>query len=64
MRRNGIPEKPKTQKEQVSVLWDIVCNHIFSKVMTHDMQMKFVLVFLGLILAFLAVMTHLMVSLW
>jgi hypothetical protein len=63
MKRNGIPEKPKTQKEQISVLWDIFCNHIFSKVMTLDMQMKFVLVFLGLILAFLAVLTHLMVSL-
>jgi len=55
-RNNKIPEKPKTQKEQISVLWDVVCNHVFSKLSTHDTMMKFILAFTALTLAFLAIL--------
>jgi hypothetical protein len=58
MKKNLIPEKPATQKEQISTLWDIVCNHVFTKLYNHDIQLKFILVFLALILAFLAVLVY------
>lgn len=56
MKRNEIPQKPETQKEQISTLWDIVCNHLFTKVNTHDIKINFILIFVGLILALLGVL--------
>lgn len=55
-RNNKIPEKPKSQKEQVSMLWDAVYNHMFSKLAAHDKMMGFTLAFLALILAFLGIL--------
>lgn len=51
-----IPKKPETQKEQISMLWDFVTNHIFTRVCTHDMKINFILILTGLILAFIAIL--------
>ena len=56
-----VPPKPKTQKEQTSMLWDAVYNHIPSILRQQDRRLKwqdvkltFVLIFMALILASLA----------
>lgn len=51
-----IPEKPKTQKDQVSVMWDIMCNHLLSWAKWQDVKMRFIMAFLALIIALLGVL--------
>jgi len=48
-------EKPKTVKGQVDCLWDTVHNHLVTKVSMLDIQLKFILAFLGLLLALMAI---------
>ncbi len=55
MSRNGVPKKPDDVEGQISVLWDFMTNHVWSRLKWQDVKMNFVLVFLGLILALLAI---------
>lgn len=52
---NKIPDKPETMEEQVSVLWDIVCNHLWTRAKVQDLKLNFVLAFMTLLIAGLAV---------
>lgn len=54
--KNNIPEKPKTQKEQISMLWDAVYNHLPTRLGWIDIKIGFIMGFLGLILALLGVL--------
>ena len=45
-----VPEKPKTQKEQISMLWDAVFNHLFTAQHWQDVMLKFVLALLVVII--------------
>ena len=45
-----IPEKPKTQKEQISMLWDAVYNHLFTAQHWQGVMLKFVLALLAVII--------------
>ncbi|KKN56925.1 hypothetical protein LCGC14_0567170 [marine sediment metagenome] len=47
---NNMPKKPETHEEQTSVLWDVMCNHVMSKLKTQDIKLNFVLGFMGLVL--------------
>ena len=38
-----IPQKPETQKEQISMLWDAVYNHLFTAQHWQGIMLKFVL---------------------
>jgi hypothetical protein len=44
------PEKPKTQKEQISMLWDAVFNHLFTAQHWQGVMLKFVLALLAVII--------------
>ena len=48
--------KPTTMEGQVDMLWDIVANHLLSKTGFLDWKLNFVLVFLALVLALLAIL--------
>ena len=50
------PEKPETLDAQVSMLWDGLYNHLPSWLEAIELKMNFVLVFLGLLLGFLAIL--------
>lgn len=52
---NKTPEKPKTTKTQIEMIWSQCFNHIPSRLKWLDLKLNFVLVFMGLILALLAV---------
>lgn len=52
---NKMPEKPKTQKEQISMLWEGVFNHIPTQLKWQNVKLNFILAFMGLVLALLAV---------
>lgn len=45
------PKKPKTQKEQISMLWDAVYNHVFTAQHWQGVMMKFILALLAAIIA-------------
>ena len=45
-----IPDKPKTQKEQISMLWDAVYNHVFTAQHWQGIMLKFVLALLAVII--------------
>ena len=45
------PEKPKSQKAQISMLWDAVYNHVFTAQYWLGIQLKFVLTLLSIIIA-------------
>jgi len=51
-----IPEKPKTTKEQIDMIWDAIFNAIPHRFKWQDIKINFILAFLALILAFMAVM--------
>jgi len=44
------PRKPKTQKEQISMLWDAVFNHLFTGQHWQGVMLRFVLAFLAVII--------------
>lgn len=66
------PEKPERQKDQISMLWDAMYNHIPSilkeqnrRFKWQDIKINFILVFVGLILASLSIYIYpLIVSLF
>lgn len=43
----SMPEKPKTMKGQVSVLWDIMGNHVLSSLRVQNLTSKFLLGLVG-----------------
>ena len=45
-----IPQKPETQKEQISMLWDAVYNHLFTAQHWQGIMLKFVLALLAVII--------------
>lgn len=56
-----IPPKPESIEDQVSMMWDFMYNHLPSKlarqdrkIMWQDIKLNFILVLVGLILAFIA----------
>jgi hypothetical protein len=49
-------EAAHTTKDKVDKLGKIVCNHILHRVMWQDTKMNFVLTFLALILALVAIL--------
>lgn len=50
---DNCPEKPKTQREQVDTLWDIVANHLWHKMYWLDIKLNFLLAFIAVILTLL-----------
>lgn len=48
-----IPRKPKGTTEQIDQLWDAVYNHIASYLRIQDFKMNFLIILVGLILAFM-----------
>ncbi len=53
---NGLPDKPpETMGEKLDVLYAFVCNHMNHRVKWLDIQQKFILVFLALILGLLGI---------
>ena len=53
---NSLPEKPKTQKAQIDALWDIVTNHMLSRLSWQDKKMTFILGLQGLIIALMGIL--------
>lgn len=51
MNNAKVPEKPKTMKKQIDVLWDVTCNHILHKLWLQDIKWTVILVMLGALLA-------------
>lgn len=60
--KQEIPKKPQKQKDQIDQLWDAVYNHIPSKLGVLGIKVNFILVFMGLNLAFLAALMVLIVK--
>jgi len=58
-----MPDKPKTQREQTSMLWDAVFNHIPERLTWQDMKLNFILALLALTLVFLGVLATLIATL-
>lgn len=52
---NKIPAKPKTTKEQVDKLWDIVTNDIMTRLRWQDIKINFILTLVAIILALTAI---------
>ena len=50
-----LPDKPKAAKDQVDMIWTQCFNHIPTKLKWLDVKLNFILVFMGLVLALLAV---------
>ena len=50
-----VPDKPEDPTEQMSVLWDLVTNHIFSWMRFMGFKMNSVLAIVAIILALLAI---------
>lgn len=50
------PEKPKSQKKQIDILWDVVCNGVMHRLGLLDIKFGFVLALLGVMMAFLAIL--------
>lgn len=49
------PPRPKSSKAQVEMLWEAMYNHVFTWMRWQDIKLNFVLVFLGLVVALLAI---------
>jgi len=56
-----IPEKPQKQRDQIDALWEACFNHIPTQLNILGLKINFVLIFIGLILAFLAALLVLVV---
>ncbi len=48
-------KKPKTTKAQVDTLWDIVCNHIMSRLKWQDVKLNFILAFLAILMGLVTI---------
>lgn len=58
-----LPPKPPSEKEQISVMWDILANHlphclqdVYDRIHWVDRKLNFILGFMGLVLALLGVL--------
>lgn len=51
-----MPPKPKTTKERVSVLWDIIGNCVLTQLKVQNLKLTFVLVLMAIIIGFLGVL--------
>jgi len=49
------PEKPANQKDQISMLWDAVYNHIPSRLKWQDIKINFILAFLMVVIVLAAI---------
>jgi len=49
-------KKPKTQREQIGMLWDACFNHIPTKLDWLDKKVAFIMVMMALILALMSVL--------
>lgn len=52
---NKMPKKPKCLEDQMDTLWDIVANHILTRLHWQDVKLNFILAFLALTLALLSI---------
>lgn len=52
---NKMPDKPKTQKAQIDMLWDACFNHIPSKLKWMNLKINMVLTFGAFALALLGI---------
>jgi hypothetical protein len=44
-------QKPETTEEQVSVMWDTMCNHVITHLGLLDLKINFILTLVGVLLA-------------
>ena len=51
-----IPEKPKTTKEQINMIWDALFNAIPHHLKSQDIRINFILAFMALILAMIGIL--------
>ena len=51
-----IPEKPKTTKDQINMIWDALFNAIPHHLKSQDIRINFILAFMALVLGLMAVM--------
>ncbi len=51
--KNTVPEKPKSQKDQISMVWDALFNGLIHRVNFQDIKINFILGFMVLILGLL-----------
>jgi len=54
--KNHLPVKPKGASKQIDCLWDIVTNHVWTRLLWQDIKINFVLVLLSIILALVAIL--------
>ena len=55
MGKNNMPEKASTTEGIIDQLWLAVFNHIPSRLNVMDMKVNFIMAFMGLILALVAI---------
>ncbi|KKN73886.1 hypothetical protein LCGC14_0396880 [marine sediment metagenome] len=61
---NNMPKKPETHEEQTSVLWDVMCNHVMSKLKTQDIKQNITLgglAFIAIMIAILGIVVAVVV---
>ena len=51
----SIPPKPANQKEQISDLWEAVYNHIPSQLRLVNIQIRFILAFITIVMVLVAI---------
>jgi RNAse (barnase) inhibitor barstar len=51
-----IPDKPEDPDKQLDTLWDLVTNHIFSWMRVTGLKVNFILAFVALVLALMAIL--------
>jgi len=56
------PKKPDTPEGQLSVLWDVVCNHVLTWMAWQDVKMGFIIALLAINVALLAVLCALKIA--
>ena len=53
---NEMPKKPKSLEDQIDTLWDIVANHILSRLHWQDIKLNFIMGLVALILALVSIL--------
>ena len=56
-----MPDKPKTHDEQMDMIWEACFNHIPTRLGWVDLKVNFILAFIGIVLALVAVSLGLLV---
>jgi len=59
--KHDTPNKPKTHDEQMDMVWDALFNHIPTRLAWVDLKVNFILAFIGIVLALVAVSLGLLV---